>query len=98
MTATGAIVYPLVCSPNAPCGTVPEVETVSTNGDYVAFPGDSGAVVFTVGSGTNRFAAGMVSTGSCDQVGCLSMNFVTAPDIYDDLTYSNLGLKLNPHT
>lgn len=77
------------------CYTVDGFHTVSTNGQTIIIPGDSGAVVFTLRTSTTRNAEGLVSASN-DR---LHMAFTTWSGTNGtDGIFQQLGVHLNPHT
>jgi hypothetical protein len=77
------------------CYTVDGFHTVSTNGQTIIIPGDSGAVVFTLRTSTTRNAEGLVSASN-DR---LHMAFTTWSGTNGiDGIFQQFGVHLNPHT
>ena len=84
-----------VCGADGGCATVNAWESDSNNGNPVAAAGDSGAVVFTVNSGSStRNAVGMVNAepAGCDPF-CTTMYFVPQGQIM-----SAMSVHLNPYS
>jgi hypothetical protein len=76
------------------CYTVDGFHTVSTNGQTIVIPGDSGAVIFTVRTSSTRNAEGLVSASN-DR---LHMAFTTWSGTNGtNGIFQQLGVHLNPH-
>lgn len=88
----GSITYP-VTSADGYHETVHGVLAKSNNGNPVGAQGDSGAVVFTIGSPSTRIAAGMVDAGpsGCNP-DCTELYFIPQSDVM-----GAFDVHLNPH-